>query len=171
MRAVRQLVLGVAAASLLAGCGVVDDVTKAVQGGGSGTTSMTAAEEAFADEVLWRTNEERASAGLPPLLWHNAAAEVAYQHCRDMDERDFFAHVNPDGWSLPERYTAAGVAFTTYGENIARGQSTPEEVVHTWINSPDHRASILNPAFTHLGVGVRIRLDGPWWTQDFLTPP
>ena len=57
----------------------------------------------------------------------------------------------------------------SYGENIAMGQRTPHEVMVAWMNSAGHRRNILDPSFTHLGVGVHTSYDaGPWWTQNFI---
>ncbi|MEK8172713.1 CAP domain-containing protein [Streptomyces sp. M19] len=53
------------------------------------------------------------------------------------------------------------------GENIARGQATAQAVMDSWMNSPGHRANILNCEYRTLGVGAHFAPDGPWWTQDF----
>jgi uncharacterized protein YkwD len=52
-------------------------------------------------------------------------------------------------------------------ENLARGQRRPHEVMHAWMNSPGHRANILNPATRAVGVGLELGPGGPWWTQNF----
>jgi uncharacterized protein YkwD len=59
-----------------------------------------------------------------------------------------------------------GISYKAAGENIAMGQRTPEEVVTAWMNSPGHRANILNANFTHLGVGYVA--SGNYWTQMFI---
>jgi uncharacterized protein YkwD len=184
-RPLHLALLAVFLALPLAGCGAIEEAVRdrvedeQQQGGGgggggggvgSGTTSMSAAEEAWAADVLARVNDERARAGVPPVAWHVEAAEVAFQHCADMDARDFFAHVNPDGDDPGERLSAAAVPWWTYGENIAWGHDDPAAVMAGWMDSPGHRDNILNPGVTHLGVGVRLQPGGPWWTQVFLTP-
>ena len=62
-----------------------------------------------------------------------------------------------------------GVSYRTAGENIAKGQKTPEEVMNAWMNSPGHRANILNPDFTKLGLGVAKDSNGTlYWSQMFI---
>jgi uncharacterized protein YkwD len=61
----------------------------------------------------------------------------------------------------------AGYPWTTYGENIAKGQQTPVQVMDGWMNSPGHRASILNCDFKEIGIGFHDASGGPWWTQVF----
>ena len=126
-------------------------------------------EEDRIEEVLALVNEERAAVGLPALGWHEEAAQVAYVHSFDMDVRGFFSHTNPDGVGPGGRLAAQGIAFDAIGENIAKGFMSPREVVEGWMASSGHRASILSPEFTKLGVGIHTtKHDGPWWTQDFL---
>lgn len=59
-----------------------------------------------------------------------------------------------------------GVDYRTAGENIAKGQRTPQQVVNAWMNSEGHRANILNGNFTHIGVGYVEQ--GNHWTQQFI---
>ena len=59
-----------------------------------------------------------------------------------------------------------GISYRAAGENIAIGYATPEAVVNAWMNSPGHRANILNPSYTQLGVGYVA--DGSYWTQEFI---
>jgi uncharacterized protein YkwD len=84
-----------------------------------------------------------------------------------MAARDYFDHTSPDGKDPGDRITAAGYQWTTYGENIARGQQTPAAVMDSWMNSPGHRANILNCSFKEIGLGVHEGSGGPWWTQVF----
>jgi uncharacterized protein YkwD len=141
-------------------------------GGGDGTGTVPSANEAsLAQQVLALVNQERASAGLSPVAWHAPAGQVAFEHSVDMDVRSFFSHVNPDGDGPSDRIDAAGISWSRLGENIAMGYPTPEDVMDGWMTSSGHRANILNPDFTHLGVGVRENGGGgPWWTQNFVTP-
>ncbi|MEW5850089.1 MAG: CAP domain-containing protein [Myxococcota bacterium] len=121
-------------------------------------------------EVLRLVNEERAAQGLGALTWNDDVAKVAYDHSVDMQERNYFDHTNPDGDGPMQRLDKAGVSYSAAGENIAQGYPTPEEVMAAWMNSEGHRANILRPGFTQLGVGVRQGEGGPWWTQVFRTP-
>ncbi len=131
---------------------------------------MTDEETEMARDVLALVNEERNTAGLPALVWHDGATEVAWAHSLDMDVRNFFDHTNPDGELPWDRLTAAGVAWSTAGENIAWGYSSPAAVMTGWMNSPGHRANILNTSYTHIGIGVHDSGATIWWTQVFLVP-
>lgn len=81
--------------------------------------------------------------------------------------RDYFSHTSPDGSDPGDRVTAAGYRWSTYGENIAKGQSSPASVMDSWMNSPGHRANIVNCAFKEIGVGKQDSSGGPVWTQVF----
>jgi RNA polymerase sigma factor (sigma-70 family) len=118
-------------------------------------------------QVVALVNKERADAGCGPLTENAQLDEAAQGHSDDMAARDFFDHTNPDGADPGQRITAAGYTWSTYGENIAEGQQTPEAVMDSWMNSSGHRANILNCAFKDIGVGVHKGSGGPWWTQDF----
>jgi uncharacterized protein YkwD len=132
--------------------------------------TMTVEERRLALEVFDLVNAERARADLPPLAWDEVAADVAYDHCVDMRERAFYTHVNPDGVGVCERLRNGGVpVFLCGAENIARGQESAQEVMAAWMASEGHRANILEPRVTHVGIGVHAGREGPWWTQDFFT--
>ncbi|MFD8013761.1 CAP domain-containing protein [Streptomyces sp. NPDC058955] len=119
-----------------------------------------------AEQVISLVNAERAKAGCGPLTANATLTSAAQGHSDDMAARDFFDHTNPDGDGPGERVTAAGYPWTTYGENIAKGQTTPEQVMDAWMNSPGHRANILNCDFKEIGVGIHTD-GGPYWTQVF----
>ncbi|MFI1166760.1 sigma-70 family RNA polymerase sigma factor [Streptomyces sp. NPDC020801] len=120
-------------------------------------------------QVVALVNKERAAAGCAPLTEDPQLDAAAQGHSDDMAARNFFDHTNPDGKDPGQRITAAGYRWSTYGENIAEGQQSPESVMNSWMNSPGHRANILNCAFKNIGVGVHKGSGGPWWTQDFGT--
>ncbi|AYN42807.1 sigma-70 family RNA polymerase sigma factor [Streptomyces dangxiongensis] len=118
-------------------------------------------------QVVALVNKERAAAGCGPVTEDAQLDKAAQGHSDDMAARGFFDHTNPDGAGPGERITAAGYRWSTYGENIAQGQQTPQAVMDSWMHSPGHRANILNCSFKNLGVGVHNGSGGPWWTQDF----
>jgi uncharacterized protein YkwD/stress response protein SCP2 len=121
-----------------------------------------------ADRVVELTNAERARAGLRPLAVDPLLAAAAQAHSTDMVARAFYSHTSPDGSQPWDRATAAGARRRTIGENIACGQRTPAEVVEGWMNSPGHRANILKPDFTHIGIGFAGGgQKGTYWTQLF----
>ncbi|GAA3376263.1 CAP domain-containing protein [Streptomyces racemochromogenes] len=121
------------------------------------------AEEA---EVLALVNQERAQAGCVPVRANPPLAALAGAFSKDMAVRGFFDHTDPDGNSPWQRAQNAGISGMG-GENIARGQGDAKSVMQAWMNSPGHKANILNCEFRTLGVGVWFGSGGPWWTQDF----
>ncbi|MEU0052091.1 CAP domain-containing protein [Streptomyces sp. NPDC006309] len=124
------------------------------------------AEAAAAAEVLKLVNDERAKAGSSPLSANSSLTSLAGVFSDDMAARGFFDHTDPDGRTPWDRAARAGITDLG-GENIARGQTDAAAVVRAWMDSPGHRANILNPDFKTLGVGVHFGAGGPWWTQDF----
>jgi uncharacterized protein YkwD len=107
-------------------------------------------------QMLELVNRERASAGLPALAPDPEMTGVARLHSGDMFARGYFAHQTPEGRSPFDRMKASGVSFRTAGENLALAPTL--QIAHTGLmNSPGHRANILQPAFGRLGIGI---LDG-----------
>ncbi|MFB6577011.1 CAP domain-containing protein [Streptomyces sp. NPDC056402] len=121
------------------------------------------AEEAAVVDLV---NQERALAGCGPVRANPPLASLAGAFSLDMATRGFFSHDDPEGNTPWDRATKAGISGLG-GENIARGQGDAEAVMKSWMNSPDHKANILNCEFRTLGVGVHLAAGGPWWTQDF----
>lgn len=121
----------------------------------------------LADQVTTLVNSERSKAGCGPVGANSQLDTAALRHSQDMAAKDYFDHNSPDGKDPGDRITAAGYRWTTYGENIARGQQTAAQVMDGWMKSPGHRANILNCAFKEIGVGVHEGSGGPWWTQAF----
>lgn len=116
--------------------------------------------------VLSLVNKERANAGCKALTADSSLDGLAQAFSDDMAARGFFDHTDPDGRTPWDRAEARGIT-NLGGENIARGQADAEAVMAAWMNSPGHRANILNCDYTTLGVGVHFGAGGPWWTQDF----
>lgn len=107
----------------------------------------------FEDDVIALINVERAEKGCPPLVEHSILREAAYAHSMDMVQRNFFGHTNPDGEDPSERMQEAGYIPVIWAENIAAGQSTPQEVVAVWLSSEAHRRNTLNCNYLDAGVG------------------
>ncbi|MBT2677260.1 CAP domain-containing protein [Streptomyces sp. ISL-14] len=124
------------------------------------------AETAAAAEVLRLVNEERAQVGCSAVAANSSLADLAQDFSEDMAARGFFDHTDPSGASPWDRAAKAGITDLG-GENIARGQADAAAVMDAWMNSPGHKANILNCDFKTLGVGVHFGSGGPWWTQDF----
>ena len=80
---------------------------------------------------------------------------------------NYFAHESPSLGTPFEMMKSFGISYKSAGENIARGQKSPKEVVDGWMNSSGHRANILNKSYTHIGVGYVE--NGRYWTQMFIS--
>ncbi|MFE6590893.1 CAP domain-containing protein [Streptomyces sp. NPDC057781] len=118
-------------------------------------------------QVLALVNEERASAGCSPVTANDRLTRAADDYSDVMASSGVMSHTGPDGSTMTTRVEAAGYQWSTLGENIARGQADAASVMDSWMNSPGHRANILNCSFKELGVGVHFGDGGPWWTQNF----
>lgn len=112
--------------------------------------------------VVERTNAERAAAGCGPLVVDERLTAAAQLHSEDMLAQGYFDHTSLDGRSPWDRAKAQGYA-NPGAENIAKGQATAEDVVRAWMDSPGHRANILNCDLREIGVGHADRV----WTQLF----
>lgn len=137
-----------------------------------GQRQNTQAELDFIAKVFELVNIERESRGL-----------TAYQH---LDVLDTIAsiraweltvdyrpnHIRPNGESCTSAFNENGIIYGAWGENIAAGQETPEEVVQAWLDSPGHCAAMLSADYTHMGVGFYLEENGSdgykyYWTQEF----
>jgi uncharacterized protein YkwD len=117
--------------------------------------------------MLELVNKERIKHGLKPLKFDPDLVPVARAHSQDMFAKGYFAHDNLDGKDPFDRMRAAGIHFQSAGENLALAQTV--EIAHVnLMNSPGHRANILNPSFGRLGIGI---LDGGFYglmiSQEF----
>lgn len=120
----------------------------------------------FVAEVILLTNEQRQQHGLAPLKEDKELTDVAQLKSQDMQQKDYFDHTSPTYGSPFEMMDRFGVSYRAAGENIAYGYRTPEAVVEGWMNSPGHRANILEDSFTHIGIGIGPK--GFYWTQMFI---
>nr|WP_318281033.1 CAP domain-containing protein [Paenibacillus bovis] len=121
---------------------------------------------AYEREVVKYTNIERVKNGLPELKIDNETSKVAWYKSKDMQTVGYFDHTSPTYGSPFDMMSDFGIYYTAAGENIAYGYPTAKSVVDGWMNSPSHRANILNDMFTHIGVGYV--QDGHYATQMFL---
>ncbi|MFC7439822.1 CAP domain-containing protein [Laceyella putida] len=120
-------------------------------------------------EVIQLVNQEREKRGLAKLAISEQVSRVARKKSEDMKEHHYFSHESPTYGSPFEMLQRFGVRYTMAGENIAAGQTTAEQVMESWMNSEGHRANILNPDYTHIGVGYVKGGDyGVYWTQQFI---
>lgn len=123
-------------------------------------------ERSYAEQVVNLVNAERAKAGLNPLTLDKEIEGAALVRAKEIEIS--FAHTRPDGRSFSTALKDRGITFKSAGENIAWGQRSPEAVMDAWMNSDGHRANILNPRFTKIGVGYYQNTAGRnYWTQLF----
>lgn len=125
---------------------------------------------AFEQEVLKLTNEFRQENGLKPLVIDWNLDKAADLHSKDMAEKDYFSHTGQDGSRPWQRAQREGYETRFVGENIAAGYRTAEDVVDGWINSPGHRANMLNKDYNEIGIGYFKEANdryGTYWTQKF----
>lgn len=120
----------------------------------------------FEREVVRLVNEERVKNGLKPLRENWELSRVARYKSQDMVDNRYFSHTSPVYGTPFRMIRSFGLSYRTAGENIAYGQRTPQAVVNAWMNSSGHRANILNPSYTQIGVGYVA--NGNYWTQMFI---
>lgn len=126
----------------------------------------TSQDISYVRQVVDLVNQERAKEGLSPLSIDEKAASAAQVRAKEIVAS--FSHTRPNGSSFSTALTESGAKFSGAGENIAWGQKSPEEVMKGWMNSPGHRANIMNAKFTSIGVGYYQNEKGVnYWTQLF----
>ena len=119
----------------------------------------------FASQVVALVNAERAKQGLSALTIDTKVQQAALVRAKESVQS--FSHTRPNGSSFSTALTEAGVSYRTAGENIAYGQSTPQQVMNAWMNSSGHRANILNANYTTIGVGYTVINGTAYWAQLF----
>lgn len=130
--------------------------------------------EAARETLLARVNAERAAQGRPPLVVDPRLNAAAQAHAEDMLAYTYYSHQALSGSMPRQRLQAAGYVADIVAENIAAGQVSVENVMEAWLHSSDHRRNILDPRFTHIGMGIAV---GSFnhrykvlWVQDFARP-
>jgi len=130
--------------------------------------------------IFQLTNEARRKNRLPSLDWDNSLAVKAREKSDDMLKNEYFSHTSPDGKTLKDRFQEEKPAsirnISQIGENIYVGarldyatdiKTQARLIVDGWMTSPGHRRNILDPQYTHLGVGVSARDKMCYATQIF----
>lgn len=120
--------------------------------------------EGSEQQIFDITNIIRASYEAGQVEWDEETAAVAEEHSQEMFQEDYFSHESPTFGTLADRLESAEIAFGMAGENIAAQYSDGPAAVHGWLNSEGHRKTLLEPDFTHLGVGVYRK----YYTQNFI---
>lgn len=127
-----------------------------------GTATLSTQEQAMINEI----NKERAAAGLSPLKVDLRLVDVAQMKALDMKTNGYFSHTSPTYGSPFDMLKNAGIQYRSAGENIARNMSV-DAAMTAFMNSDGHRKNILNPAYTHVGVGVVSSNSGNYYVQIF----
>lgn len=136
-------------------------------------TIMGSTQPTFALTVVDLINRQRTQMGLAPLTLVPALTQAAYGHTLDMGKQMLPTHQGTDGSSGGERMAATGYAWQGWAEVIGWGFLEPADMVAWWLNHAEHRAILLSPAFTELGVGYVTLANTPWknyWTVNFGRP-
>lgn len=135
-------------------------------GGDSNAPGTDSQDRTYIEQVVDLVNAERVKAGLTTLTIDSGIEAAALVRAKETEIS--FSHTRPNGSSFSTALTEQGVSFRGSGENIAWGQRTPQEVMTGWMNSDGHRANILNPKYTKIGVGHYQNAAGrSYWTQLF----
>ncbi|SHK31673.1 Cysteine-rich secretory protein family protein [Selenomonas ruminantium] len=145
-------------------CNIAVEEDYAEPAGGTADVQENA-DHAYAQIVLDLVNAERKACGLPPLYLSQELLDASA--VRAVEITQLFSHTRPNGESCTD-FIFHGRG--TVGENIAAGAATPEDVVEMWMNSPGHRANILNSDYEELGVGYVYAADSEYlhyWVQLF----
>lgn len=128
------------------------------------TTSASTQVKELREQICELSNIERAKVGVAPLRLDDPRSAVAQAHAEDMATNNFFSHTSPTTGSMGNRLSAAGISFSSAGENIASNSYIDAQLVmNQWMASAGHRANILNGSFRRLGVGYSNRR----WVQVF----
>jgi uncharacterized protein YkwD len=123
--------------------------------------------------VIELINTERVNSGLSPLNPQEQLVSAAQLHSADMGCYNYFSHTGLDGSDVGSRTQRQGYNWSSVGENIAAGYSSPTDVVAGWMNSPGHKANILSADYTEIGVGYAFGGNsqfGSYWTAVFASP-
>lgn len=175
-----RLAFSIAAVCLMAGC--------LGSGGGGGTGGATTVPTATSTSTAPQTasnrpsivapqaptapidqsfagmlNGARASSGAGAVSFDARLGRAAQAHANDMLANGYFSHTGLNGSSAGDRIRAQGYNWRTYGENIARGQQTEEQVFNGWQNSSGHRANNLNPNFEDFGLAKAGNGSNRYW--------
>jgi uncharacterized protein YkwD len=152
---------------------------------GSGTAlpaAQTCGLTNFQQALMTRVNQVRASsrtcgsltyAAAAPLRWNTKLFNAAAGHSADMAANNYFSHTSRDGRTFSQRITNAGYAWSNAGENIAAGQTSVDQVMTAWVNSPGHCANLMNKNYTEVGVSC-VKNDSStykyYWTMELARP-
>ncbi len=163
MSRIKKIVFAALAAAALTGAAGAVHLDRPVQG--SSSVSAGIQSSSAASEVVRLTNSARSQNGYAALVEDGALSEAAAVRAREIARS--FSHTRPSGASFSSALSESGVSYLRAGENIASGQKSASEVVNAWMNSPGHRANILNSSYSRIG-SASVNIDGTlYWVQLF----
>ena len=135
------------------------------------TPAPVSANSAVSNECAGLANAQRAAAGVAPLTVNGKLNSAAEGHSGYQASITTMTHDGPGGMSAGARMTNAGYRWGAWGENVAYGQADCSSVIAAWMGSAGHRANILNPVFTEIGIAVATGSNGyKYWTMDLAAP-
>lgn len=108
-------------------------------------------------QILDLVNQDRAKHGLAVLSLDPILSLAAYAKAEDMINKNYFAHVGPDGTKPWYWFKSLGYNYTYAGENLAEGYTDPYDLENSWMSSPTHRANILSPFYSEAGMAIIAR--------------
>ncbi len=117
--------------------------------------TLAYATEMSAGALLSATNQKRAESGLPALALNSLLNSSASAKANDMVTKDYWSHVSPSGAEPWVFFDASGYSYQKAGENLAYGFTTSSETIVGWMNSPSHRANMLDSGYTEVGFGFK----------------
>ncbi len=139
----------------------------------NGTCHIKITVDDFESRVVYLCNQYRAASGIAPLEVGGSELKTVAD-LRLSEIYGTFSHTRPNGTQYKTAYDYCGVTYYHIGENLARGQTTPEQVVEDWMNSEKHRANIMDASFKYCSVSIGTAMyDGymyTYWSQQFYTP-
>lgn len=163
MSRIKKIVFAALAAAAFTGAAGAVHLDRPVQG--SSSVSAGIQSSSAASEVVRLTNSARSQNGYAALVEDGALSEAAAVRAREIARS--FSHTRPSGASFSSALSESGVSYLRAGENIASGQKSASEVVNAWMNSPGHRANILNSSYSRIG-SASVNIDGTlYWVQIF----
>lgn len=163
MSRIKKIVFAALAAAALTGAAGAVHLDRPVQG--SSSVSAGIQSSSTASEVVRLTNSARSQNGYAALVEDGALSEAAAVRAREIARS--FSHTRPSGASFSSALSESGVSYLRAGENIASGQKSASEVVNAWMNSPGHRANILNSSYSRIG-SASVNINGTlYWVQLF----
>lgn len=166
-------------AIILTGCG--NQVSQSLDGADPSTVltpfgapeGVGTGQEDFEHSLLILINDKRLDFELPAIITTTVLMDVAEAHSQDMATNNYLAHANLAGLHGGGRLTEAGYEFSYWGETIAGGSTTPAATLDVWLNSPPHKAVLLDEKFQEIGLGFAFDSEtkhGYYWTVVVVRP-